>query len=186
MAEDTTEQRPTPPAPKPKRRRRKRKLSPEQLAKAVVEASPAGRAAAAAAAAQTAERADIFAGLDRELQAIDWNDSIAREAALHAMISRVMAKVITVPKLTDGERERLQWVVSLSKQLKEHRDAAQIEAALRKLRGEDELKHATVSGPSLEATVVEEPASSEYQGEEGGERSTRQAIRGRPRTRAFA
>lgn len=103
---------------------------------------------------------------------------------MHALISRLMAHVITTPKLTKPERERLQWVVSLSKQLKEHRDPAAIEAALAKLRGEDEAKPSTVNGPTLEPTI--KPARSEHEGEESSERGARPTLRGRPRVRALA
>lgn len=167
------------PAPK-KPRRKRRRMTPKQLAAAVTAATPAAQAAAR----QVVPRADIFAGFEVELAGVDWNDTIAREAAMHSMISRLMAKVITVPKLTDAERERMQWLISLSKQLKEHREPAAIDAALRKLRGEDDVKQATVSGPALEATVV--ASAGEHQSEESGERGARPTLRGRPRTRALA
>jgi hypothetical protein len=130
-----------------------------------------------------ATRADIFAGFETELKAINWNSTIERESKIHEVIGRLIVQVALVPELTSQERERLQWVTSLARQLKDFRDTAEIAAALRKLAGEDE-KAVTMDGPTLE----DDPGAvgSEHGKQESSERGAGPSLRGRPRARALA
>lgn len=157
------------PAKKPARRRRKRRRA----------------AARASAAKQPPKRPDIFSGFDAELKAINWKSTIDRESKIHEVIGRLIVQVACVPSITPEERERLQWVTSLARQLKDFRDTAEIAAALRKLAGDDE-KAVTMDGPTLDDDP-EAVASSEHSQQESSERSAgARSFRGRPRARALA
>ena len=130
-------------------------------------------------------RPDLFAGFADELKSINWKSTIDREAKIHEVIGRLIVQVACVPSLTSEERERLQWVTSLARQLKDFRDTAEIEAALRKLAGDDE-KAVTLDGPTMDDDP-EAVAVSEHSEQESGERGTRaRTFRGRPRARALA
>jgi hypothetical protein len=125
----------------------------------------------------------VFEPFAAQLRAIDWRDPVKREAEVGAVIGQMFVAVALAPSLTDADRERLQWLMTLSRQMVTFRDASAIEAARRALAGEDSAGSANVDeGPKLEATVeVGEPSQSEDR-----ERCARPAFRGRPRARALA
>jgi len=126
----------------------------------------------------------VFEPFAAQLRAIDWRDPVKREAEVGAVIGQMFVAVALAPALTDADRERLQWLMTLSRQMVTFRDASAIEAARRALSGEDEAKSAIVDdGPRVESTadVIGESVKSE-----SGERCARPAFRGRPRARAMA
>jgi hypothetical protein len=125
----------------------------------------------------------VFEPFAAQLRAIDWRDPVKREAEVGAIFGQMFVAVALAPSLTDADRERLQWLQSLARQMVAFRDASAIEAARRKLTGEDEPKPEDVDGPQLEPTIV--VASGPDNSEADGERA-RQTFRGRPRTRAFS
>lgn len=124
----------------------------------------------------------VFKPFAEQLRAIDWRDPVKREAEVGAVLGQMFVAVALAPQLSDSDRERLQWLMSLSRQMVTFRDASAIEAARRALAGEDAPESSSVEGPQLEpAIVVSEPSESE-----SGERRAGPAFRGRPRARALA
>lgn len=157
--------------------------SRRQRAKKPVPGETAAAQPTAASAPPAAPKtvSDVFAPFAAQLRAIDWRDPVKREAEVGAIIGQMFAAVALAPALSDADREKLQWLMSLARQMVAFRDASALEAARRKLAGEDEPETASVDGPQLEPTVVSESSDSESDG-----RRARQAFRGRPRARAFA
>lgn len=154
-----------PAAPKKRRKRRAKRKA---------------KAVAAPAAPPTVS--SVFAPFAEQLRAIDWRDPVKREAEVGAILGQMLVAVATAPQLTDADREKLQWLMQLSRQMISFRDASAIEAARRALAGDDDAKPDNVEGPQLEpAVVVSEPSESE-----NSERRAGPAFRGRPRSRALA
>lgn len=128
----------------------------------------------------------VFEPFAAQLRAIDWRDPVKREAEVGAIFGQMFVAVALAPSLTDADRERLQWLQSLARQMVAFRDASAIEAARRALSGEDAPKPEDTDGPGLEPTIAVEvetrgPDNSEADGER-----TRQTFRGRPRARTFS
>lgn len=126
---------------------------------------------------------DVFAPFASQLSAIDWRDPVRREAEIGALLGQMFAAVALAPALTDADREKLQWLMSLSRQMVAFRDASALEAARRKLSGEDEPKPEEVDGPQLEPSIVVASGSDNVEANSGREKQT---FRGRPRARAFS
>ena len=124
----------------------------------------------------------VFEPFAAQLKAIDWRDPVKREAEVAAVMGQMFVAVALAPSLTDADREKLDYLQSLGRQMVAFRDASAIEAARRALAGTDEPKPEDTDGPQLEPIpVVHGPEHSEGDG-----RRTRQTFRGRPRARAFS
>lgn len=162
---------------KSRRKEIKAKRGPKPKSKPPVEAKPVEPP-------KPVTVSSVFEPFAAQLRAIDWRDPVKREAEVGAILGQMLVAVALAPSLSDADRERLQWLQSLARQMVAFRDASAIEAARRKLSGEDEAKPEDVDGPQLEPTIQVVDSGSDNS-EADGERS-RKTFRGRPRARAFS